>query len=147
MGTDRVCLDSAATSCTPDFLFFLVKEETLTSTPVASFGMAPYNDGSYYPLIAALEETEAITDKVFALLITDEGATLDIGAIVNSSMSDPVELTYLTLENPNYWSNNISQVRTRDADDNVSKTYAFDSVLAITSFDEPCIGLPQTLFN
>jgi|688.fasta_scaffold655771_1 hypothetical protein len=88
--------------------------------------MAPYNDGSYSPLIAALQENEAITDKVFALLISDEGATLDIGAIVDSAMSNPDELTYLTLEDPNHWANNISQVRTRDADDNVSKTYAFD---------------------
>ena len=149
---DRVCLDSTATTCTAtDFEFFLVTENQFAFETSGYVSLSPYYNSNNQHLIWDLSANSAITDPVFALLIGDEGATLDIGSIVDSAMSNPSDLKYITMESdgPPIWWQNISQVRTRDADDNVSKHYQFpdEPYFGLTTFADECILLPDPIFN
>ena len=63
-------------------------------------------------------------------------------------MKDPSDLVYLTSKNgvPR-WTEDITQVRVREADGNVSKNYSFAPYIAFTTFDQSCIGLPNDFFS
>ena len=67
-------------------------------------------------------------------------------------MSDPSDLKYLTIADgaPPVWINPVYQVRTRDADNKVSKHYELSTdpqIDGVTSFSEKCIKVPTTSFN
>ena len=98
--------------------------------------------------IYELFENNAITEPTFALFLSDNDALLDVGPKVDAVMKDPSDLVYLTSKiGVSRWTEDITQVRVREADGNVSKHYSFAPYIAFTTFDQSCIGLPNDFFN
>ena len=68
-------------------------------------------------------------------------------------MSEPSDLKYLTIAEggPSVWLNPVYQVRTRDADNKVSKHYELSAtdpqIDGVTSFAEKCIKIPSASYK
>lgn len=141
---DDVCL--AAGTCATDLEFILALSQTNTYTNAGLVGLAPYV-GGLQPLLLVNGLT-SLTDPLFAFLIDGEVTTLDFGDVVDAAMEDPTKLTYLTsTEGNDYWSNEITQVRTRVGEDDLSVQYVFEAIEAKVTLDQECIWLPQSIFN
>lgn len=139
--TDDVCL--AAGTCATDFVFFLATSQTNTYTNAGMVGLAPPVEEP--TLVEGLTD---LTDPLFAFLIDGEVTTLDFGAVVDAAMEDPTKLAYITsTEGNGYWSSEITQVRTRVGEDDLSVQYVFDAIEAKVTLDQECIGLPQSIFK
>lgn len=147
--TDTVCIDSAYAICASSFEFFLATSQTDLYTTQGLVGLAPYTDADQSTLlISALAAVDAITDPLFALLVTETGLTLDIGAIQEAAMEDPTQIAYITsTPEKAFWGNDITQLRTRDAEGTLSANYSFDAIEAMVSTDYECIGLPESIWN
>ena len=116
--------------------------------------MGPFLGGDQnHLLVKSLFDNGALSSPVFAFTIDDGEGYLDIGKADESMMSGPSDLKYLTIaENgPPVWLNPIYQVRTRDADNKVSKHYELSAtdpqIDGVTSFAEQCIKIPSASFK
>lgn len=147
--TDKVCIDGADATCATGFEFFLATSQTDLYTTQGLVGLAPYTDADQSTLlISALAAADAITDPLFALLVTETGLTLDIGAIQDAAMEDSTQIAYITSTAGNaFWSADITQLRTRDAEGTLSTNYSIEATEAMVSTDYECIGLPESIWN
>ena len=116
--------------------------------------MGPFlGEDQNHLLVKSLFDNEALSSPVFGFTIDGGEGFLDIGYADEDMMSDPSDLKYLTIAEgaPPAWINPIYQVRTRDADNKVSKHYelaATDPLIdGVTSFAEKCIKIPSASFK
>ena len=115
--------------------------------------MGPFLGGDQnHLLVKSLFDNDALSSPVFAFTIDNGEGYLDIGSADESMMSEPSDLKFLTIAEgaPPVWLNPVYQVRTRDADNKVSKHYELATdpqIDGVTSFGEQCIKLPSTSFK
>ena len=116
--------------------------------------MGPFLGGDQnHLLVKSLFDNQALSSPVFAFTIINGEGYLDVGYADESMMSEPSDLKYLTIAEgaPPVWINPVYQVRTRDADNKVSKHYELSAtdpqIEGVTSFSSKCIKISSAFFT
>lgn len=146
--TDDVCL-AAAGPCANTFEFFLAFAQEDVYSNAGLVGLAPFVGGTSGQPTLFVKALTSLTAPLFAVSFSGNDAILDLGAVTDATMEDPTDLAYITsAEGKEYWSSSITQVRTRDAENNLSVSYSFEEPIeAKVTIDQNCIGLPESVLN